>query len=130
MAADPAREALRRPYARVLERDDDGHYSASILEFPGCYADGATADEAMSQLDLTLTSFIEVMLEEGKPIPEPISSQEFTGRVTLRIPAPLHREASLLAAGMGVSLNRFLSDAVARYVGSLTARGSGKRPNS
>ncbi|KKM61029.1 hypothetical protein LCGC14_1535950, partial [marine sediment metagenome] len=39
-------EILRKPYARVLIPDESGGYFAKILEFPGCYAEGETPNEA------------------------------------------------------------------------------------
>ena len=63
-AAD-VRAIIARPYARVLEREPDGRYSARVIEFPGCYVDGATPDDAIARLDDALTAFVEVMIEDG-----------------------------------------------------------------
>lgn len=115
-------ELIARPYARVLEREPDGRYAARVLEFPGAFADGDRAEEAIAYLDRVLRSYLDVMIEEGRAIPEPLAAGECSGQITLRIPPSLHAECLRLAAAVGVSMNRFLSDAVARYVGAMTAR--------
>lgn len=76
----------------------------------------------MANLREALTGHVSVMLRDGDPIPEPISAGEYSGRITLRVPPALHREAIEMAAALEVSLNRFLSDAVARQVGSYAGR--------
>lgn len=118
---DQVAEILSRPYARVLEREPDGRYSARVLEFPGAFADGDSADVAIASLDEILRSFVAIMIEDDRAIPKPLAAAEYAGRISLRIPPSLHAECARLAAATGVSLNRFLSDAIARYVGSMTA---------
>ena len=38
---------LKKPYTKILIANEDQSYSAEILEFPGCYAQGETANEAI-----------------------------------------------------------------------------------
>ncbi|KKK46677.1 hypothetical protein LCGC14_3162840, partial [marine sediment metagenome] len=45
-----AEQILKRPYTRILVPEEDGSFSAEILEFPGCYADGETATDAYDNL--------------------------------------------------------------------------------
>ena len=112
-----AAEIAARPYARVLIPDvEDGGYTARVLEFPGCISGGDTASEAIEMIDDALRLVIEVMLDHGDTIPEPLSDRDFSGHLNLRIPPSLHARASERAALEGVSLNRLLSDAVAQYV--------------
>ena len=40
-----AKDYLKEPYSRVLVPESDGTYSADILEFPGCFAEGKTPNE-------------------------------------------------------------------------------------
>ena len=119
------REAINRAqtgsYSRVFEREDDGGFSAWVIEFPGCYSGGDTAEEAMSNLDDAIEAWVAVTLEQGREIPPPLRETDFSGRVTLRLLPSIHERASILASREGVSLNRFLSNAVSYYVGYLTA---------
>ena len=111
-------EYTRKPYTRILIPNDDGTYSAEILEFSGCFADGNTADEAMKNLSEAAKSWIEACLEQGLKIPEPFMNQDFGGKVALRLPRSLHRQAVRFAERDGVSLNQFLVSAVAAKVGA------------
>jgi predicted RNase H-like HicB family nuclease len=111
---------LARPYCRVLERGADGMYTARVLEFPGCISEGPTPDEAIENVDDALRLILEAMGEDGETIPEPIAGHEYSGRISLRIPPSLHAEVARLAATSGISINRFLSDTIARHAGRRT----------
>lgn len=111
-------EYIKQPYTRILIPNDDGTYSAEILEFSGCFADGETADEAMKNLSEAAKSWLEACFERGLEIPEPFMNQDFGGKIALRLPRSLHRQAVRFAARDGVSLNQFLVSAVAAKVGA------------
>lgn len=108
---------LKEPYARIILRNDDGTYSGEILEFPGCFAVGNSPDEVMQNLDNAALSWIEVCLSEGIHIPRPVANQGFGGKIALRLPKSLHRQAAKMAERDGVSLNQFLVDAIAERIG-------------
>jgi predicted RNase H-like HicB family nuclease len=109
---------LREPYARVLVPDATGGYSAEMLEFPGCFAEGDTAEEAMQALERAAESWIQATLDQGQDIPEPFVTQGYSGQVALRLPKSLHRKCLQLAARDRVSLNTFLVSAVAVRIGA------------
>lgn len=110
-------EVVARPYQRVIERGGDGVFTAWLAEIPGAVAEGDSYEEALHNLDEGLADLIEVMIEEGQPIPEPVSQRSYSGRLQVRLTPSLHARAALYAKMEGVSLNRVLSDAVASYVG-------------
>ena len=118
------------PYARVLIRDDDGRYSGEVLEFPAVSRPGDTAEEAMSNLDEAIELWVGATLDQGEEIPPPLLDADFSGRITLRLLPSIHERASILAGREGVSLNRFLSNAVSYYVGYLTAVTSEAQPRA
>lgn len=111
-------EYLREPYSRVLVPDEGGGYSAEILEFPGCFAEGETADEAMQALEHAAESWIQAALDQGQDIPQPFLNQGYGGKVALRLPRSLHRRAAQFAERDGTSLNQFLVSAIAVRVGA------------
>lgn len=110
---------LKEPYTRVLIPEEEGGYSAEILEFPGCYSCGDTADEAMANLEEAAISWIEASLEQGHEIPAPLSRPEYSGKIALRLPPGLHRQAARMAMRENVSLNQFLVSAIATTVGAV-----------
>lgn len=109
---------LKEPYSRVLIPNEDGTYSAEILEFPGCFAEGNTADEAIRNLEAAAESWVEVSLAQGLEIPEPAMNQGYGGKIALRLPRSLHRRATQMAERDGTSLNQFLVSAIAARIGA------------
>ncbi|MEK6712728.1 MAG: type II toxin-antitoxin system HicB family antitoxin [Nitrospirota bacterium] len=51
-------------------REDDT-FIAEVPELPGCLADGATYQEALSDVEVIIKEWIETARELGRPIPEP-----------------------------------------------------------
>lgn len=113
-----AKSYLRQPYARILIPEEEGGFSAEILEFPGCFAEGKTPDEAFHNLESTAESWIEASLEQGQEIPPPSANHSYAGKIALRLPRDLHRLAARKAERDGVSLNQVLVTAVAAWVGA------------
>ena len=111
-----AREIVAKPYARRLVPDEAGGFVASVLEFPGCFAEGDTADEALANLEKAAVAWVSVALENGREIREPISMYGHSGRVALRMPRALHQQSLEMAELDQVSLNQFLVAAIASHV--------------
>lgn len=63
-------EILKKPYRWMLVPEAQG-FSARILEFPGCFAEGATPGEAAAKLGITAEAWLEDALDAGRPIPNP-----------------------------------------------------------
>lgn len=108
---------LAKEYVRRLAPDESGGYVASILEFPGCVAEGETAEEALANLDNAAESWINVALANGYHVREPINFDGCNGKIALRMPRTLHKQAAELAELEGCSLNQLLVTAIAGYVG-------------
>ena len=85
---------LGEPYARLLIPNEEGGYTAEILEFPGCISEGRTADEAVQNLNQAAKSWVEASLEDGREIPSPASNYDHSGKIALRMPRSLHRHAA------------------------------------
>ena len=88
---------LRLPYARVVVPEQGGGFFAEVLEFPGCFAEGDTASEALENLEKVATSWVSAALSQGQEIPEPTQALGFTGKYLLRLPRGLHRQAAKMA---------------------------------
>jgi predicted RNase H-like HicB family nuclease len=50
---------------------EDGAFIAEVPELPGCAADGATYQEAVSNVETVIQQWIETAQELGRAIPEP-----------------------------------------------------------
>jgi predicted RNase H-like HicB family nuclease len=113
---------LARPYVRNLLPDADGGYTVTVQEFPGCIAEGDTAEDALRNFDAAAASWIEAAVASGLAIAEPIEPPVYSGRVALRIPAGLHQDVADLATIDECSINQLLSVAIAEYVGRRQGR--------
>jgi antitoxin HicB len=108
------------PYHLLLVRDSDEKgkpWTASVEELPGCTSRGSTSEEALSGIREAMTSWITVALQEGREIPEPKSATSHSGRLLLRMPRTLHADLTRASEREGVSLNQFITDALASAVG-------------
>lgn len=93
-----------------LSPEEGGGWLAEITDLPGCYSDGETPESALNSLQHLLPFWLQVAKEEGKTIaiPQTKSSEQFSGRFTLRVPKSLHRYLASRAEAEGISLNQYI----------------------
>ena len=96
--------------------DEDGGYIATSPEFVGVSAFGLTAESALQEARIALEAAIEIMLVDGKVIPQPLGIPSFSGQFRLRIPPTLHRQLVERSEWEGVSLNHLCSVILAQGV--------------
>jgi antitoxin HicB len=121
----PPQEVLdicKRPYARVLIPDEEakeGEYAwaAFVLELPGCLSDGRTPEEAARNLENAMESWVWATVEKGQHIPEPRLNTDHSGKFVVRTSRSLHSQIAAYAAIEGVSMNQFITTALANEVG-------------
>jgi len=104
-----ATEVINTHYRIALRYDPDGYWIAEHPELPGCVADGASPQEALSSLNLARDLWIESRRATGLPVPEPGEQQQYSGRLLLRIAKSLHRDLAQEAEAEGVSLNSWIA---------------------
>ena len=51
--------------------EEDQAFIAEVPELPGCAADGMTYQEALANVQVIITEWIETAKELGRPIPKP-----------------------------------------------------------
>jgi len=51
--------------------EQDKAFIAEVSELPGCAADGATHQEALTNVEVVIQEWIETAKQLGRPIPEP-----------------------------------------------------------
>jgi antitoxin HicB len=115
--------AEEMPYPVTLVHEE-GEWLATIDALPGCTARGATPDEAIERASEAMTAWLVSAKREGKDVPEPKTTQSHSGRLLLRMPQTLHAELARTAEREKVSLNQFITDALA---GSLGWRTTGRK---
>lgn len=63
-------------FLAVLERADDGSWSAYVPDLPGCTSAGATRIEAAANVRAAVLTYIDELVAEGRPAPSPASFPE------------------------------------------------------
>ena len=102
---------MKLAYSYIIKpvSDESGSYfHASVLEFDGCHSTGDTFGEAYESLREAMEGWIETRLENGFSVPEPLNTEKFSGRFTLRLPKSLHSHLAIEAVNEGVSLNQYM----------------------
>ena len=88
--------------------EEDGGYIATIPELSGLSAFGITRKEALQELEMAKSAYLEVFKEDGCELPEPDTLNSFSGQTRLRLPKSLHASLSRDAKLEGVSLNTYI----------------------
>lgn len=58
-------------HINIFYSEEDGGYVADIPDLEACSAFGSTPDEALKQVELAKTAWLEAAHAEGKSIPQP-----------------------------------------------------------
>lgn len=129
--AQSVEELIALPWSREVVADEDGVFVASVPELEGCFADGDSVEEALSNLEQVLREWLELAVEEHEAIPEPRrqSPDLYSGRFSVRLPRSLHRALSERAAAEDSSLNQLVAVFLASALGAdVRATGDVSRP--
>jgi predicted RNase H-like HicB family nuclease len=54
----------------ILYPGEDGYWVAECPSLPGCISQGKSVEEAMVNIREAITGFIELLQEDGLPVPE------------------------------------------------------------
>ncbi len=58
-------------YLVIIEKADDGSFSAYVPDLPGCVSCGETVDEARQLIDEAVRLHIDSLRQHGEPVPLP-----------------------------------------------------------
>jgi predicted HicB family RNase H-like nuclease len=111
---------IDQEYTLILERhndDDRQYYSIRVLELEGCMTTGDTIEEVARDIQDAMREWLQLNIKLGKPIPTPLRSRRYSGKVMLRMPPSLHESLTLKASEQGVSLNQYLVTSLSRTLG-------------
>ena len=63
---------LKNYTIQIWYSKEDNCYLAKVLEFESCMAHGSTPEQALKEIKIAGEGMIELMIELGKELPEPI----------------------------------------------------------
>jgi antitoxin HicB len=107
---------LSLEYPAEIVRRKEGVF-AFHPDLDGCAAQGETVEEAFANLDVARRLWLQVRVEDGLPIEEPVSEDDFSGRVSLRMSPSLHADLARMSRRQKISLNQLLNTILAEYAG-------------
>jgi predicted RNase H-like HicB family nuclease len=61
-------------YVVVVERAEDGSFSAYVPDLPGCVSCGDTLEEARSLIQEAIQLHLESLRNHGEPVPKPVTT--------------------------------------------------------
>jgi predicted HicB family RNase H-like nuclease len=99
---------------RVIWSVEDQEHVGLCAEFPSLSHLASSPGDALNGIVDLVADVIDDMARSKEPIPEPLSLQHFKGSIALRVPPERHRSLMMEAVEAGVSLNRLISDKLAR----------------
>lgn len=93
---------------RVEWSEEDDTHIATCLELPTLKAHGKTMELAIQAIKKVVSATLKWMKEDKEEIPEPFSTKQFKGNLTLRTSPEVHRRLAAHAAEQGVSINQYI----------------------
>ena len=110
--------------------DGEECFEARVAELPDVAEYADSFNEAYALAIDTIETTSELFEAKGKSIPPPfLPADDYSGRVTLRLPKSLHRALTEAAGNEGVSLNQHLSNILNYYAGYANAVGKNSHAN-
>lgn len=68
----------------------------------------------IKQLHAIVEEWVNLLLTEGKPMPEETADKLFSGKFVVRLSPEIHRKVALKAIARGESLNGFVTGTLAK----------------
>ncbi len=83
-------EVTTKTYAMPVQisRTENGGYRAECTILQGCFVDGATLEEAFTDIQEAISLYIEASKERGLPLPEVVESTSTTLLTIIPVAVP------------------------------------------
>jgi predicted RNase H-like HicB family nuclease len=62
-------------YRIVIEQDEDGKYVSHCPTLPGCWSQGDTREEAITNIKDAISGYLASLKKHGDPVPPPITEE-------------------------------------------------------
>ena len=96
-----------------------GEYLVVFNDCKNIIGTGDTIEEAINEAEGNLDAYLAFCEEEGIEPPHPSKfdwMNDYSGKITLRMPKSLHRDIAEYAEKDGLSLNSIINDAIRQYL--------------
>jgi len=123
MKRKPLEYYLKADYPFTVRPDNnDGGYIIGFPDLQYCVGTGDTINAAIADAMIVKEEWLKAAYEDGIAIPEPANAEEYSGRVSLRIPKSLHKSVAEVARKEGVSINQLISHLISLGIGGIKRR--------
>jgi predicted HicB family RNase H-like nuclease len=102
-------DAVEKYTYRVIWSEEDQEHAGLCAELPSLSWLDASQMGALRGIVEAVRQAVEDMAKAREPIPEPLSTRQYSGQIKVRIPPQVHRRLAIEAAESKVSLNRLVS---------------------
>jgi predicted HicB family RNase H-like nuclease len=99
---------------RVIWSEEDAEFVGLCAEFSSLSHLDETQAAALEGITKLVSDIVADMQAAGESPPVPITDRRYSGRFQVRITPELHRRLAIRAAEANVSLNRIVSDQLAK----------------
>jgi len=99
---------------RITWSKEDQEFVGLCAEFPSLSWLDESPQAALAGIIDLVSSCIDDLRETGEKIPKPISNRKYSGKFMVRVPTDTHRALAIKAAENGTSINRIVSEKLAR----------------
>ena len=103
---------------KLVDYDGEKAWIAESTDLKGCVGQGNTIEAAIEELADNEKLWLDIARERGIEIPAPTvekEQSEYSGKLTVRLGARLHRETAECAKKDGISINQHIINAVVSY---------------
>ena len=102
---------LSRLFAlKVFYSEEDQCFVATCAEFPSLSGLGNSRFEAMEETEKVVLLSLEDMDKKGEELPQPLSLEQYSGKISLRISPEKHRELALESHLEKISMNQLIAN--------------------
>ena len=104
--------ALSWSYLVCPSEDPIEPFTLRVIELPGCKTHGRTPQEAFSNVNDAIESYILSLMEANEPVPQPLDVSQYKGQLSFRTSPQMHYRIAKSAQLEGKSIRRFIEEAV------------------
>lgn len=118
---------LTLPWTYTIETEvhkGSTYYIIRVNELPGICTDSKNLDEGMKEIKDLIACAVEIYLEKGLPVPEPINRTQYKGKILYRTDSGRHFLIAKLAKSMHKSISKALDEIVDAGISKLHAIGT------
>ncbi|MCL2697143.1 MAG: type II toxin-antitoxin system HicB family antitoxin [Oscillospiraceae bacterium] len=91
----------------VIKAEEGEGYALHCPELRGCITCAETLEHGFEMIEDAKKCWFTACLEDGIPIPEPSSLEDFSGQFKLRMPKSLHKTLAERSKQEGISMNQY-----------------------